>query len=132
METVYFIIGIISISILFTIGWLVNVVLTQIQQLKNLKQAIHGVVSNDITESQVYDIVNSQINKTSDTLSNKIRGEKDNLSQIISKLDHNIKQEQGEIYRYIDNVKNDFKQEIEINRVTNRRNVTNGDLQTEY
>lgn len=132
METVYFIIGIISISILFTIGWLVNVVLTQMQQLKNLKQAIHGVVSNDITESQVYDIVNSQINKTSDTLSNEIKGEKDNLSQIISKLDHNIKQEQGEIYRYIDNVKNDFKQEIEINRVTNRRNVTNGDLQTEY
>ena len=128
METIYFFVGAVSVAVLFTIGWLLRVVSAQIKQIQGLERGLESVVSNDITESDVRAIVDSRVDKYASV----VEREFEKTTNYVDSLNNNQYDSLNEVHRRIDDVMRDLKQEIDINRVTNRRSVTNGDLQTEY
>ena len=65
METIYFIVGAVSVSVLFVVGWLVSVVSKQLKQIHNLETVVSSIEANDITESDVRGIVDSRVDKYS-------------------------------------------------------------------
>lgn len=132
METIYFFVGAVTVAVVFSMVWLLRIVSIQIKQIQGLERGLESVVSNDITESQVRAIVDSRVDKTADAIFREIETTKKDLSQMDFELDRNIRDEMEKLYRYIDDVKRDFTNQININRVTNNRKVTDGDLQSEY
>ena len=132
METIYFLVGAVSVAVAFGMVWLLRVVSQQIKQIKQLENLTNSIVSNDITESQVRAIVDSRVDKLSDLIFREIEMVKKDLSQMDFDLDRNRIDEQEKIYRYIDDVKRDLSNQINNTRVTNTRRSTDGDLQFEY
>lgn len=132
MEIIYFFIGAVSVAVLFTVGWLLKVVQMQIKQVQNLEQDIQAIVSNDITEVDVRGIVDSRVDKYADVVSREFERMERELIIYADKLDNNSQDNMNEIHRRIDDVQRGLMEQINVNRVGNRRNVTNGDLQNEY
>jgi len=128
METIYFFIGAVSVAVLFTIGWLFKVVQMQIKQIRSIEAVVNSIVSNDITEGDVRAIVDSRVDK----YASNVEREFEKTVNYVDGLNNNHYDNLNEVHRRIDDVVRDLKQEIDMSRVTNRRNVTNGDLQTEY
>jgi hypothetical protein len=132
MEMIYFFIGAVTVAVLFVVGWLFKIVQMQIKQIKSLEQDIQAIVSNDITEMDVRGIVDSRVDKFAA-----------NVERDMTELRSNIDQEFGDVYTSVtqnvemlirgdENLKRELMDQININRVGNRRNITNGDLQNEY
>lgn len=132
METIYFFVGAVTVAVLFTIVWLLRIVSIQIKQVKNLKQDVQAIVSNDITESQVRAIVDSRVDKYADSVSREFERMERELITYVDNLDNNSQNNMKEIHRRIDDVRRGLIEQININSVTNTRRVTNSDLQSEY
>ena len=128
METIYFFIGAVTVAVLFSVGWLLRIVQMQIKQIHNLENVVSAVVSNDITEEQVRAIVDSRVDK----YASNVEREFEKTINYVDSLNNNHYDNLNETHRRIDDVARDLKQEIDMSRVTNRRNVTNSDLQNEY
>lgn len=128
METIYFFVGAVTVAVIFAIVWLLRVVSSQIKQIQNLSRHLENLVSNDITESDVRAIVDSRVDK----YASFVEREFEKTTNYVDSLNNNQYDNLNEVHRRIDDVMRDLKQEIDMNRVTNRRSVTNGDLQTEY
>lgn len=132
METIYFFVGAVTVAVVFSMMWLLRIVSIQIKQIQNLEKGLDSVVSNDITEAQVRAIVDSRVDKTADSIVRELENTKKDLSQMDYELDRNIRDEMEKLYRYIDDVKRDLTNQININSITNTRRVTDGGLQSEY
>ena len=128
MEIIYFFIGAVTVAVLFSVGWLLKIVQMQIKQIHNLENVVNAVVSNDITEEQVRAIVDSRVDK----YASNVEREFEKTINYVDGLNHNHYDNLNETHRRIDDVARDLKQEIDMSSVTNRRNVTNSDLQNEY
>ena len=128
METIYFFVGAVTVAVVFAIVWLLRVVSSQIKQIQDLERGLESVVSNDITESDVRAIVDSRVDK----YASNVEREFEKTVNYVDSLNNNQYDNLNEVHRRIDDVMRDLKQEIDMNRVTNRRSVTNSDLQTEY
>lgn len=132
MEIIYFFIGAVSVAVLFTVGWLLKIVQIQIKKVKNLEQDVQSIVSNDITEMDVRGIVDSRVDKHADNVSRELEIIQRELIAYNDKLDSNSQDNMNDIHRRIDGVRQELMEQININRVGNKRNITNGDLQNEY
>ena len=132
METIYFIIGAVSVSVLFIVGWLVSVVSKQLKQIHNLETVVSSIEANDITESDVRGIVDSRVDKYSLLVDRRfedlLRLSDDNFREI----NQTVGREMENIYRDINTLSKDLINRIEFNQVTNTRKVTDGGLQSEY
>ena len=132
METIYFIVGAVSVSVLFIVGWLVSVVSKQLKQIHNLETVVSSIEANDITESDVRGIVDSRVDKYSLLVDRRfedvLRLSDDNFREI----NQTVGREMENIYRDINTLSKDLINRIEFNQVTNTRKVTDGGLQSEY
>jgi hypothetical protein len=132
METIYFIVGAVSVSVLFIVGWLVSVVSKQLKQIHNLERVVSSIEANDITESDVRGIVDSRVDKYSLLVDRRfedlLRLSDDNFREI----NQTVGREMENIYRDINTLSKDLINRIEFNQVTNTRKVTDGGLQSEY
>jgi len=128
METIYFFIGAVTVAVIFAIVWLLRVVSSQIKQIQNLSRHLENLVSNDITESDVRAIVDSRVDKYASV----VEREFEKTTNYVDSLNNNQYDNLNEIHRRIDDVVREIQNEININRVTNTRRVTNSDLQSEY
>tara|TARA_R110000803_G_scaffold188036_1_gene250402 strand:+ start:153 stop:551 length:399 start_codon:yes stop_codon:yes gene_type:complete len=132
METIYFIVGAVSVSVLFIVGWLVSVVSKQSKQIHNLKTVVSNIEANDITESDVRGIVDSRVDKYSLLVDRRfddlLRLSDDSFKEVNQIVERDIEN----IYRDINTLSKDIINRIEFNQVTNTRKVTDGGLQSEY
>jgi hypothetical protein len=132
METIYFIVGAVSVSVLFIIGWLVSVVSKQLKQIHNLETVVSSIEANDITESDVRGFVDSRVDKYALLVDRRfddlLRLSDDNFKEI----NQTVGRETENIYRDINTLSKDLINRIEFNQVTNTRKVTDGGLQSEY
>lgn len=132
METIYFIVGVVSVSVLFIVGWLVNVVLKQLKQIHNLEIVVRNIEANDITESNVRGIVDSRVDKYSLYVDKRfddlLRLSDDNFREI----NQTSSREFENVYRNINELSKNLQKRIYNNQVTNTRKVTDGNLQSEY
>lgn len=132
METIYFIIGAVSVSVLFVIGWLVSVVSKQSKQIHNLETVVSNIKTNDITEGDVRGIVDSRVDKYSlyvdKRFDDSLRLSDDNFREI----NQTSSREFENVYRDINELSKDLQNRIYNNQVTNTRKVTDGNLQSEY
>jgi gas vesicle protein len=128
METIYFFVGAVTVAVVFAIVWLLRVVSSQIKQIQDLERGLESVVSNDITESDVRAIVDSRVDK----YASNVEREFEKTVNYVDSLNNNQYDNLNEVHRRIDDVVRELKNEININRVTNTRRVTNSDLQSEY
>lgn len=132
METIYFFIGAVTVAVLFVVGWLFRIVQMQIKQIKSLEQDIQAIVSNDITEMDVRGIVDSRVDKFAANVERDMTELRLNTDQEFSEIYTSISQNVDMLIRGDEQLKRDLMEQINANRVGNRRNVTNGDLQNEY
>tara|TARA_R110000782_G_scaffold15358_1_gene44908 strand:+ start:120 stop:518 length:399 start_codon:yes stop_codon:yes gene_type:complete len=132
METIYFIVGAVSVSVLFIVGWLVSVVSKQSKQIHNLERVVSDIEANDITESDVRGIVDSRVDKYSLLVDRRfddlLRLSDDSFKEVNQIVERDIEN----IYRDINTLSKDIINRIEFNQVTNTRKVTDGGLQSEY
>jgi hypothetical protein len=132
METIYFIIGAVSVSVLFVVGWLVSVVSKQLKQIHNLERVVSSIEANDITESDVRGIVDSRVDKYSlyvdKRFDDSLRLSDDNFREINQSSSRQFEN----VYRDINELSKNLQERIYNNQVTNTRKVTDGDLQSEY
>ena len=128
METIYFFVGAVTVAVIFAIVWLLRVVSSQIKQIQNLSRHLENLISNDITESDVRTIVDSRVDKYASV----VEREFEKTTNYVDSLNNNQYDNLNEVHRRIDDVVREIKNEININRVTNTRRVTNSDLQSEY
>lgn len=132
METIYFIVGAVSVSVLFVVGWLVSVVSKQLKQIHNLEIVVSNIEANDITESNVRGIVDSRVDKYSLYVDKRfddlLRLSDDNFREI----NQTSSREFENVYRDINELSKDLQKRIYNNQVTNTRKVTDGNLQSEY
>jgi hypothetical protein len=132
METIYFIVGAVSVSVLFVIGWLVSVVSKQSKQIHNLERVVSDIEANDITESDVRGIVDSRVDKYSLIVDRKVddllRLSDDNFREI----NQTSSREFENVYRDINELSKNLQERIYNTQITNTRKVTDGDLQSEY
>ena len=132
METIYFIVGAVSVSVLFVVGWLVSVVSKQSKQIHNLKTVVSNIEANDITESDVRGIVDSRVDKYSLIVDRKVddllRLSDDNFREI----NQTSSREFENVYRDINELSKNLQERIYNTQITNTRKVTDGDLQSEY
>lgn len=132
MEMIYFFIGAVTVAVLFTVGWLFKIVQMQIKQIRNLEQDIQAIVSNDITEMDVRGIVDSRVDKFAANVERDITELKSNIDREFNDVYTSVTQNVEMLIRGDEQLKRDLMEQININRVGNKRNVTNGDLQNEY
>lgn len=128
METIYFLVGAVTVAVVFTMVWLLRVVSHQIKQIQNLEKGLENVVLNDITESQIRAIVDSRVDKYADQVSREF----ERTTTYVEGLHKSSEDYMGKIIRHIDDTKRDLELQINSNRVTNTRRVTDGGLQSEY
>jgi hypothetical protein len=132
METIYFIVGAVSVSVLFVVGWLVSVVSKQSKQIHNLERVVSDIEANDITESDVRGIVDSRVDKYSLIVDRKVddllRLSDDNFREI----NQTSSREFENVYRDINELSKNLQERIYNTQITNTRKVTDGDLQSEY
>ncbi len=129
---IYFFIGAVTVAVLFTVGWLFKIVQMQIKQIKNLEQDIQAIVSNDITEMDVRGIVDSRVDKFAANVERDITELKSNIDREFNDVYTSVTQNVEMLIRGDEQLKRDLIEQINANRVGNRRNITNGDLQNEY
>lgn len=132
METIYFFIGAVTVAVLFTVGWLFKVVQMQIKQIRSLESEIQAIVSNDITEMDVRGIVDSRVDKFASSVEKEFSDLRRDNDQEYSNIYTSITQNVEMLIRGDEQLKRDLIEQINANRVGNRRNITNGDLQNEY
>jgi len=132
METIYFIVGAVSVSVLFVVGWLVSVVSKQLKQIHNLETVVSSIEANDITEIDVRGIVDSRVDKYSlyvdKRFDDSLRLSDDNFREINQSSSRQFEN----VYRDINELSKNLQERIYNNQVTNTRKVTDGDLQSEY
>jgi predicted thioredoxin/glutaredoxin len=132
METIYFIVGAVSVSVLFVVGWLVSVVSKQLKQIHNLERVVSSIEANDIIESDVRGIVDSRVDKYSlyvdKRFDDSLRLSDDNFREINQSSSRQFEN----VYRDINELSKNLQERIYNNQVTNTRKVTDGDLQSEY
>ena len=132
METIYFIVGAVSVSVLFIVGWLVSVVSKQLKQIHNLERVVSNIEANDITESDVRGIVDSRVDKYSLYVDKRfddlLRLSDDNFREI----NQTSSREFENVYRDINELSKNLQERIYNTQITNTRKVTDGDLQSEY
>ena len=132
METIYFIVGAVSVSVLFIVGWLVSVVSKQLKQIHNLETVVSNIEANDITESDVRGIIDSRVDKYSlyvdKRFDDSLRLSDDNFREINQSSSRQFEN----VYRDINELSKNLQERIYNNQVTNTRKVTDGDLQSEY
>ena len=132
METIYFIVGAVSVSVLFVVGWLVSVVSKQTKQIHNLERVVSDIEANDITEMDVRGIVDSRVDKYSLIVERKVddllRLSDDNFREI----NQSSSREFENVYRDINELSKNLQERIYNTQITNTRKVTDGDLQSEY
>ena len=104
----------------------------QIKQIRNLEQDIQAIVSNDITEMDVRGIVDSRVDKFAANVERDITELKSNIDREFNDVYTSVTQNVEMLIRGDEQLKRDLMEQININRVGNKRNVTNGDLQNEY
>lgn len=132
MEMIYFFIGAVTVAVLFVVGWLFRIVQMQIKQIKSLEQDIQAMVSNDITEMDVRGIVDSRVDKFAANVERDMTELRSNTDQEFSDIYTSISQNVEMLIRGDEQLRRELMDQININRVGNRRNITNGDLQNEY
>lgn len=132
MEALFFFAGVATVSVLLTLGWMLKVVTVQVKQFRNLENVVESVTKEMITENDVRGIVDSRVDKHADYVSREFEKIERELIAYTDGLNNNSMDNINEIYRRIDDVQRELMDQININRVTNTRNVTNGDLLTEY
>lgn len=132
MEMIYFFIGAVTVAVLFVVGWLFKIVQMQIKQIKSLEQDIQAIVSNDITEMDVRGIVDSRVDKFAANVERDMTELRSNTDQEFSDIYTSITQNVEMLIRGDEQLRRELMDQININRVGNRRNITNGDLQNEY
>ena len=128
METIYFLIGALSVTVPIIMGWLLSKVSKQTNQIQQLEKLVDSIVSNDITESQIRAIVDSRVDKHADLVSREF----EKTINYIESLHKNSEDNMSNVFRYIDDTKRDLESQINVNRITNTRRVTDGGLQSEY
>tara|TARA_R110000737_G_scaffold82144_3_gene114465 strand:- start:1472 stop:1870 length:399 start_codon:yes stop_codon:yes gene_type:complete len=132
METIYFIVGAVSVSVLFVVGWLVSVVSKQSKQIHNLERVVSDIEANDITESDVRGIVDSRVDKYSLIVDRKV----DDLLRLsdnnFREINQTSSREFENVYRDINELSKNLQERIYNTQITNTRKVTDGDLQSEY
>jgi predicted thioredoxin/glutaredoxin len=132
METIYFIVGAVSVSVLFIVGWLVSVVSKQSKQIHNLERVVSDIEANDITESDVRGIVDSRVDKYSlyvdKRFDDSLRLSDDNFREINQSSSRQFEN----VYRDINELSKNLQERIYNTQITNTRKVTDGDLQSEY
>lgn len=129
---IYFFIGAVTVAVLFVVGWLFRIVQMQIKQIKSLEQDIQAMVSNDITEMDVRGIVDSRVDKFAANVERDMTELRSNTDQEFSDIYTSISQNVEMLIRGDEQLRRELMDQININRVGNRRNITNGDLQNEY
>lgn len=129
---IYFFIGAVTVAVLFVVGWLFKIVQMQIKQIKSLEQDIQAIVSNDITEMDVRGIVDSRVDKFAVQVERDITELKSNIDREFNNIYTSVTQNVEMLIRGDEQLKRDLIEQINVNRVGNRRNITNGDLQNEY
>ena len=132
METIYFIVGAVSVSVLFIVGWLVSVVSKQLKQIHNLETVVSSIEANDITESDVRGIVDSRVDKYSLLVDRRFEDLLRLFDDNFREINQTVGREMENIYRDINTLSKDLINRIEFNQVTNTRKVTDGGLQSEY
>ena len=128
METIYFLIGALSVTVPIIMGWLLSKVSKQTNQIQQLEKLVDSIVSNDITEPQIRAIVDSRVDKHADLVSREF----EKTINYIESLHKNSEDNMSNVFRYIDDTKRDLESQINVNRITNTRRVTDGGLQSEY
>jgi len=132
METLYFFIGAVTVTVVLAVVWLLRVVSSQINQIRMIEAVVNNMVSNDITENDVRAIVDSRVDKYADSVSREFERMERDIINYVEGLNTNNIDNMNEIHRRIDDVKRDLIAQININQVTNTRRVTDGGLQSEY
>lgn len=132
METIYFIIGAVSVSVLFVIGWLVSVVSKQSKQIHNLEAVVSNIKTNDITEGDVRGIVDSRVDKYSLYVDKRFDDSLRLFDDNFREINQTSSREFENVYRDINELSKDLQNRIYNNQVTNTRKVTDGNLQSEY
>lgn len=132
METIYFFVGAVTVAVVFSMVWLLRIVSIQIKQIQDLERGLESVVSNDITESQVRAIVDSRVDKFAASVEKELSDLKRDNDQEYQNIYTSITQNVEMLIRGDEQLKRDLMEQININRVTNARRVTDGDLQSEY
>lgn len=132
METIYFIIGAVSVSVLFVIGWLVSVVSKQSKQIHNLETVVSNIKTNDITEGDVRGIVDSRVDKYSLYVDKRFDDSLRLFDDNFREINQTSSREFENVYRDINELSKDLQNRIYNNQVTNTRKVTDGNLQSEY
>ena len=132
METLYFFIGAVTVTVVLAVVWLLRVVSSQINQIRMIEAVVNNMVSNDITENDVRAIVDSRVDKYADSVSREFERMERDIINYVEGLNTNNIDNMNEIHRRIDDVKRDLITQININQVTNTRRVTDGGLQSEY
>ena len=128
MDTIYFLIGALSVTVPIIMGWLLSKVSKQTNQIQQLEKLVDSIVSNDITEPQIRAIVDSRVDKHADLVSREF----EKTINYIESLHKNSEDNMSNVFRYIDDTKRDLESQINVNRITNTRRVTDGGLQSEY
>lgn len=132
METIYFIVGAVSVSVLFVVGWLVSVVSKQSKQIHNLERVVSNIEANDITEIDVRGIVDSRVDKYSLSVDKSLDELSRSSEGLLSEMDRTFSREMENVYRNINELSKDLQERIYNNQVSNTRKVTDGNLQSEY
>ena len=132
METIYFIVGAVSVSVLFVVGWLVSVVSKQSKQIHNLERVVNNIEANDITESDVRGIVDSRVDKYSLLVDKSLDELSRSSDGLLSEMDRTFSREIEDVYRNINELSKNLQERIYNNQVSNTRKVTDGNLQSEY
>ena len=132
METIYFFVGAVTVAVVFAIVWLLRVVSSQIKQIQDLERGLESVVSNDITESDVRAIVDSRVDKHASNVEREFSDLRRDNDQEYQNIYSTISQNYDQSGRIMEEQRRALLEQINLNRVTNTRRVTDGDLQSEY
>ena len=132
METIYFIVGAVSVSVLFIVGWLVSVVSKQLKQIHNLETVVSNIEANDITESDVRGIIDSRVDKYSLYVDKRFDDSLRLSDGNFREINQSSSRQFENVYRDINELSKNLQERIYNNQVTNTRKVTDGDLQSEY
>lgn len=132
MEALFFLAGVATVSVLLALGWVLKVVTVQVKQFRNLENVVESVTKEMITENDVRAIVDSRVDKFAASVEKELSDLKRDNDQEYQNIYTSITQNVEMLIRGDEQLKRDLMEQININRVENNRNVTNGDLQTEY
>lgn len=132
MEALFFFAGVATVSVLLALGWVLKVVTVQVKQFRKLEDVVESVTRDMITENDVRAIVDSRVDKFAASIEREIAELRSDNDREFGEIYTSISQNVEMLIRGDEQLRRELMDQININRVTNNRNVTNGDLQTEY